>query len=175
MVASSGVKQVSEQRHHQDEHSALENVSVVVFVVDGQRYALPLTAAERVVSMVAIAPLPDGPDVVAGVVNVHGDIVPVLDLRRRLGLPARSYGVDTWLLLAQTPQRVVALPVDEVHGVVEVDRAQVVPPGAAVPGASVLAGVAALPDGLLLIDDPSAFLSLEDDRRLVEAIGRAAG
>lgn len=169
---------VSEQRHHHEgaersEGDSPDTLQVVVFVVDGQRYALPLAAAERVVSMVAISPLPDAPDSVCGAVNVHGEVTPVLDLRRRLGLPSREHGLESRLLLARTPHRVVALPVDEVQGVAAVTRAQVVSPESVAPGLATLAGIAALPDGLLLIDDPSAFFSLEDEHRLDEAIDRA--
>lgn len=71
----------------------MSRLDLVVFVIDGQRYALSLGAVERVLPMVAVSPLPAGPAIALGVINVHGTIVPVVDVRRRFGLPARDFGV----------------------------------------------------------------------------------
>ena len=150
-------------------------LAVVVFTLDGGRYGVALSAARRVLPMAAVAPLPGCPDAVLGAINVHGHLTPVFDLRRRLGLAPREYGPSASLLLAQAAARVVALPVDDVHGVEEIPAEQVVPPSGVLPGVEQLAGVAALADGLLLITDLDAFLSLEQERQLDDAIVRAGG
>ncbi len=93
---------------------------LVAFVIDGHRYAVALGAVERVLPMVAVSPLPEAPAIALGVINVHGTIVPVVDVRRRFGLPARDFGVTTRLLLAHAGRRTLAVPADEVLGVVEV-------------------------------------------------------
>ena len=92
----------------------------VVFCLEGQRYALHLSQVERVLSMVAVSPLPETPAVVAGVINYRGSVVPVLDLRPRFGFARREFGLTDQLLLARTTRRMLALPVDEVLGVNEV-------------------------------------------------------
>lgn len=150
-----------------------DTLSVVVFSLDGQRYGLPLAAAERALPMASVSPLPGCPDVVLGAINVHGDVTPVFDLRRRLGLAAREYGPSDRLLLARTARRVVALPVDDVHGVAEVASAQVASPDSVLPGIGRLAGIAALADGLLLIDGLGTLLSLDEERQLDAAIDEA--
>ena len=154
--------------------SDADALAVVVFSLDGQRYGVPLAAAERALPMAAVSPLPGCPDVVLGAINVHGDVTPVFDLRQRLGLAAREYGPGDCLLLARTARRVVALPVDDVHGVADVAGAQVVSPESVLPGIGRLAGIAALADGLLLIDDLGTLLSLDEERRLDAAIDEAA-
>ena len=75
---------------------------LVVFGIEGQRYALPLLAVERVLPMVAVSPLPKAPSVALGVINFHGQVVPVLDIRNRFGLPSRDYGLTGHLLIART-------------------------------------------------------------------------
>jgi purine-binding chemotaxis protein CheW len=140
---------------------------VVAFVVDGRRWALALDAVERVVAMVAVDALPSSPDGVVGVVNVHGDAVPVLDLGARYGLPPHPCGPDAQLLLARTSRRRVAVPIDEALGVLEAGTTAV---DAAAPP---VAGVAALADGLLVIHDLDAFLTSEQEDRLAHALADA--
>ena len=150
-------------------------IAVVVFSLDGRRYGLPLSTAERALPMAAVSPLPGCPDAVLGAINVHGDVTPVFDLRRRLGLEPREYGPDARFLLARTATRVVALAVDGVQGVAEFASGQIVPPESVLPGIEQLSGIAALADGLVLINDLELFLSDEEEQQLDDAIRRAGG
>jgi len=145
-------------------------IRLVAFLIDGNRYGLPLERVERVLPFVAVAPLPKAPASTMGVVNLHGQVVPVLDVRRRFGFPPRGYGLSTYLVIARSTRRVLALPVDEALGVVEANADAVKPPDSILPGIGHVAGVVALPDGLLLIHDLDAFFSLEEERQLTEAL-----
>jgi purine-binding chemotaxis protein CheW len=147
--------------------------AVVAFMVEGQRYALPLGAVERVLPMLAIVPLPEAPPVALGVFSLHGTVVPVLDLRRRLALPVRDYPLHAHLMVARSRRRIVALPVDEVNGVVEVPADAVTRPEAVLPGIGHVAGIVTLDDGLLFIQDLDAFLSLDEERSLAQALAEA--
>jgi len=142
----------------------------VVFRLEGQRYALDLSQVERVVPMVAVSPLPKTPAVVAGVINYRGFVVPVLDLRPRFGFPHREFRLTDHLLLARTTRRMLALPVDEVLGVNEVPVEDTFDPSTLQPGAGYVTGIAALADGLLFIHDLEALLSMDEERRLTEAM-----
>jgi signal transduction histidine kinase len=62
----------------------------VLFVLDEQRYTLPLANVEKVVSAVYVTPLPQAPDIVTGIIDVQGQVVPVINLRRRFHLPERT-------------------------------------------------------------------------------------
>jgi purine-binding chemotaxis protein CheW len=141
-------------------------LQLVVFSIDRQRYALPLHAVERVLPMVAVSPLPQAPAVVLGVINLHGQVIPVLDLRRRFGLPLCDYGLTARLLVVRTRRRTLALPVDEVLGVSGVAAETITRPDALLPGIGHVAGIVTLADGLLLIHDVEACLSLDEERRL---------
>lgn len=87
---------------------------LIIFTLDDQRYALPLPAVDRVVRMVAIIPLPNAPDIVLGVVNFQGRVIPVIDVRRRFRLPEREIALTDQLLVAHTARRPVALVADAV-------------------------------------------------------------
>lgn len=147
-------------------------LQLVVFGIDGQRYGLPLAEVERVLPMVAVSPLPEAPPVARGVINLHGRVVPVVDIRRRFDHPARDYGLTARLLVARTPRRTLALPVDEALGVQEVPHEAVAAPAAVLPGIGRLAGIAALADGLLFIHDLDTFLSLDEERQLDGALAK---
>ena len=152
------------------EGSALQ---LVVFDLEGQRYALPLGAVDRVLPMVAVSPLPKAPAIALGVINLHGQVLPVLDIRRRFGLPLREYGLAARLLVVRTSRRVMVLPTDEVLGVQEVATEAITAPKAVLPGIQHVSGIVALPDGLLFIHDLEACLSLEEEERLDDVLREA--
>jgi len=143
---------------------------LVVFTLDGQRYALPASAVERVLAMAALSPLPQAPAIALGVINVHGRVLPVLDIRRRFGLPDRAYGLTAQLLVARTQRRTVVLPVDAVLEVTEVAPQAIIAPDTILPGIGHLAGIVALPGGLLFIHDLDGFLSLDEEQELTQAL-----
>lgn len=150
-------------------------VHLVVFDVGRQRHAFPVEAVERVLPMVALSPLPSAPVTVLGLVCVSGEVIPVLDLRLRCGLQPQTYGLSTYLLLARSSRIRLAFPVDEVLGVAEVEPETVTPADALVPGLDPLRGVAVLEDGLVYIHDLDAYLSLDEEKRLTEALKVEAG
>lgn len=145
-------------------------VLLVTFTIDGQRYALHLERVDRVLPMVAVSSLPKAPTVALGVINLHGRVIPVLDIRRRFGLSHREHELTAHILVARTSRRTLALPVDEVLGVEEVEGDTVIPPDAVLPGIGHVAGIVALADGLLFIHDLEAFLSLDEEQQLTEAL-----
>lgn len=123
----------------------------------------------EIVRAVAIAPLPAAGQVVEGAINVRGTIVPVLDIRARLGLPAKEVALDDHIVIAAAAGRTVAFRVDEVEDVADVPDAAVAAPVTLTTAARHIAGVAALPDGAVVIADLATFLS----RWEAEAIDRA--
>lgn len=143
---------------------------VVAFVIDSQCYALPLGCVQRVLPMPAVAPLPDAPAIARGVINLHGTILPVIDLRIRLGLPLREHGIEGHLLIARAARRALALPVDEALGLRELPADSVAQPIDVLPGLHRVAGIASQPDGVLFIYDLDTLLSLDEEARLDEAL-----
>jgi purine-binding chemotaxis protein CheW len=142
----------------------------VVFVLDGQRYALHLSAVERIIRAVEVTPLPKAAEIVLGIINMQGRIIPVVNIRRRFRLPEREIDLSDQLIIANTIKRSVALVVDEVRGVIEQAQEEVVPAEAVLPGAKYVEGVVKLEDGMILIHDLNRFLSLEEERSLDKAL-----
>ncbi|HYN74460.1 MAG TPA: chemotaxis protein CheW [Candidatus Methanoperedens sp.] len=143
---------------------------IVVFALDDARCALSLSAVERPVRAVAITPLPNAPEIVLGVINAQGRIIPVVDVRKRFRFPARGMNVDDRFIIARTTRRTVALVVDAVLGVRELAAGELVSARRCLPFAFYLQGVAKMEDGLVLIYDLDRFLSLDEEGALDAAM-----
>jgi purine-binding chemotaxis protein CheW len=141
---------------------------LVVFTLDDQRYALYLHAVERVIRSVEITPLPKAPDIVLGVVNIQGRVIPVVDIRKRFRLPEREINLSDQLIIASTSKRPVALLTDAVNAVIEQSGKRTITSEDIMPGIKYIEGVVKLEDGLILIHDLDKFLSLEEEKALDE-------
>lgn len=145
----------------------------VIFVLDDHRYMLSLSDVERVVPAVYITPLPHAPAIVTGIINVQGQVMPVINLRRRFHLPERGLEPTDQLIIAHTSQRTVALIVDMVIGVVTIPQQTIVHRADILPSIEYIAGVAKQDDGVTLIHDLETCLSLEEERALHTALQAA--
>ena len=146
---------------------------LLIFEVGGSRFALPARLLHEVVRAVAIAPFPRAPPIVEGVINVRGTVVPMLDIRQRFGLSPTPVAPEQHLLIAQAGSRVVALRVDRAVDLVSVDEAAIESAARVAPGAEYVAGIAKLPDGLLVIHDLERFLSLDESQQLDTVLAQA--
>lgn len=147
---------------------------VVVFTLAEQRYGIPLVAVERVVRIVEITPLPASPEFIRGVINVQGEIMPVLDLRRRFGLPERPTRLSDQLLIIRSANRSFALVSESPCEVRECTKQMLTAAAEILPDFPFLTGVAKLPDGLILLSEPEVLLSPGESTALDELLGREA-
>jgi len=155
-------------------YAELHMSPLVAFSVEGVSLALPLEQVSKTVRAVAATPLPRAPAIVCGVVNVQGLVIPMVNLRRRLGLVEREMALDDQLLIARSATRVLAMIVDAVAGVVEYDEKDFVAVETVVGGTRLVKGIVKAPDGLLLIHDLDSFLSLDEERELDAALAPVA-
>ena len=100
----------------------------VVFKVDGAEYALPAADVLQMESFTGATPVPGAPAHVAGLVQVRGRVIPVVDARVRFGLPPGERTLDTRVVVGQLGSRIVGLLVDSAREVLKLDPAQVKPP-----------------------------------------------
>ena len=147
-----------------------EPVHLVIWRLDQLRCALAIEQVLRVIPAQALTPLPGTTPGVAGVINVGGQVLPVFDVRGRLGLPDRRLRASDHLLLAQAGARQVAVVVDSVEDTASYDPQDIVDPQSLLAASPTISGVLKLADGLLLIHDLSAFLSPQDEQTLATAL-----
>jgi purine-binding chemotaxis protein CheW len=144
---------------------------LLIFTLDGQRYALRLATVERVVRAAAITPLPHAPEIVLGVLDLQGHVIPVIDLRRRFRLPLRPIRTSDQYLIAHANARTVALVVDGAESLLECGDDAIIAPGDITAGTELLEGVTRTAAGLVLIHDLASLLFPEEEALLARALG----
>lgn len=144
--------------------------SLLVFALDDWKCALPLSSVERSYRAVAVTPLPGAPAKVMGIVNVHGVLHPVINLRHCFRLPPRTLSPADHLIIGHTTRRNVALVVDSVVGVIECARQEIAAADTILSGMEYVSGIVRLKDGMILIHDLDSFLSLEEENVLDQAL-----
>lgn len=142
---------------------------------DDLRVALPLLFVTRVVRAVHLTPLPGAPDIVLGVIDAGGEVVPAVNMRRRFRLPERDMALTDQIVIARTRLRPVALVADTVHGIFEYTGPDIASADTILPGLEYVDGVARLDDGLVLIHNLDRFLSLDEAAALDSAIALREG
>ena len=150
-------------------------VTLLVFRLEDRRFAVLASLVREAVRVVAVTPLPRAPAIVEGVINIRGVLVPVLDIRQRFGMRPAALSLDQHLLIAWAGARLVALRVDGAEALVEVEADAIEPATRVAPGAELVAGLAKLADGVLVIHDLERFLSLGEAEAVDAAVAGAAG
>lgn len=143
---------------------------LVVFSLDSQRYALNLASVERVIHAVEMISLPKAPGIILGLINLQGRVIPVLDLRKRLGLPKQEVELSDHLIIAHTSRWEVALVVNAVHGVIERSEQEILAAEKIFPGIEYVKGVVKLEDDIILIHDLERSISMDEEMALAEAL-----
>jgi purine-binding chemotaxis protein CheW len=143
---------------------------ILVFTLDELAYALPLLTVVRVIHAIEIRHLPEAPEIITGIINVKGQIIPVADIRKRFGLVAHEIDPNDRLIIADTGKRQVAILVDTVTGIRDLAPRQLTDARETLPFAEHIRGVAKVDDGLVLIYDLDRFLSLDEEKELEQAL-----
>lgn len=148
-----------------------DDIQLVSFRVGPQEFALDILQVQRILRHQAPAPLPQAPHFLEGVVPYEGGAVPVVDLRKRLGLDA-VVNEETRLMVVDLGDQRVGVLVDEVREVLRVDSTTITAPGPMVSGlaAAYIAGIVTRPERTIIILNARKLLS-STERLALNAIG----
>lgn len=138
------------------------------FFLDGHFFGTPVPQVQEVIQYQVMTRVPLAPNVVSGMINLRGQIVSAIDLRRRLGLPDRPEGQLPMNVVVRTSEGAVSLLVDEIGDVIEVKEESLENPPETVQGFAreVLRGVYKLSGRLLLALDIDRVVDLGDLTKL---------
>jgi purine-binding chemotaxis protein CheW len=143
---------------------------ILVFTLDNLTYALPLPPVVKVIHAVEIRHLPKAPEIISGIINVQGQIIPVADIRKRFGLAGRETDPDDRMIIAIAGKRKVVFFADTVTGIRDMTSRQFADARESLPFAEHIRGVAKIDDELILIYDLEEFLSIDEEKALEDAL-----
>jgi purine-binding chemotaxis protein CheW len=125
-------------------------------------FGVPVTKVQEVLRAQERTRIPLVSPVVDGLINLRGEIVTTLDLRRRLELPPRNEGAEAMNVVIRSDEGVVSLLVDEIRDVLDVEDAdfEPVPPTLTGPCRDLVTAIFKLDDALLLILDTERLLDI---------------
>ena len=133
-------------------------VQLVTFCIDDLLFAIPVQAVDQIIRAVKITPLIQAPRTILGVIDYHGTVIPVMDIREKLGMPSRAINVNDRFIITRSNAHTMALVVDTIQAVTEA--------GEMLTGnidhfsAKInIDGISRSDEGLILIYDPDTFLS----------------
>ena len=105
-----------------------EKAKYLTFWTDGELFGIPIQDVVQITGMQKITPLPDFPDYAKGVINLRGNIIPVIDMRVRLKRPETVCNDNTCMVVTSVGGTDMAFIVDAVDEVAEIDRGSIAPP-----------------------------------------------
>ena len=160
-------------------------LAVLIFTVGSQSYSLPVTYVVRIIEMVTITPLFEGPAMIQGLINLQGAATPVIDLRRHFGCSTPVYGANTPIIVVDAGGggQKLGLIVDAVEDVLHISQASLelietfLPPEAAGQGSpqtAYLSGVIKIEQRIIPLVDARALLTVTEQRVLAETLYKDA-
>lgn len=153
-----------------------ELLQLVSFVVAEEEFAVPILSVQEINRMLQITRVPQSPDFVEGVINLRGRIIPVVDLRKRFGMPSLEQTDDARIIVVEVNDRVIGFEVDSVNEVLRIKSSIVEPPPPMACGldANYVQGVGKLDDRLLILLDLDRLFSDEELQQVEAATQRLA-
>ena len=136
---------------------------ILVFYLDDGVYALHIHAVERIVRAVEVTVLPKAPDIVMGVINLQGKVIPVVNIRRRFGLPERDIELSDRFIIARASKKIFALIVDTIGNIIDINDMDIIAPAKITQGIELVEGIIKSDNGMILIHDLEKFLSLDEE------------
>lgn len=97
----------------------------LTFWLDGQLYGASVAHVEQIVSMMPITEIPEYPHYSKGIINIRGSIVPLIDLRIRLGKEEAEYNDYTCIVICRIDDAMIGFIADAVDAVVSIEPEQI--------------------------------------------------
>lgn len=135
----------------------------LVFTLDDHAYALPLDAVARVLRAVYLTPVPEAPEILLGIINMGGTVVPVMDIRKRLRLRSLPMEAEDRIIVSRAASRTIAFIADGVEGLAVFEPDEMREPGQILPDMEGrVEGIGITSDQTVLIYDINRLFSIQD-------------
>ena len=111
-----------------DQHEAGNLMQLVSFHVGGEEFGLNILRVQEIIRIQQLTRVPNSPDFVDGVINLRGKVIPVIALRKRIGLADRPHDKQTRIVVVEVNGNVLGFIVDSVSEVLRIPADTVEPP-----------------------------------------------
>ena len=127
----------------------------VIYQLAGELFGVEIASVESIIKMQTIAVIPKAPDFVEGVTNLRGEVLPVIDLRKRFDIPVSENKNDTRIIVIEIEGQHIGMIVDAVTEVLTLEDSDIESPSTLVIGNNVnfITGIAKVDDRLITIID----------------------
>lgn len=149
----------------------------LTFVLGGENFALETSRVKEVLEYTTITRIPRMPDFLCGVINLRGNVVPVMDMRLKLGMPSAGRTVDTCIVIVEVDfddeSATIGCLVDSVKEVLEIEANEIEPPpkmGMRL-GTDFIQGMARQGESFIIILDINRIFSIDEVALLQDAGG----
>lgn len=145
-----------------------EILQLVSFVIGEEEFGVDILAVQEIIRMIEITRVPNSPHFVEGVINLRGKVIPVVNLRNRLGLPPKEYSKSTRIIVVELEKKTVGFIVDSVSEVLRISTIVTEPPPQMVGrvDSEYITAVGKLEDRLVILLDLNRILSNKEKAML---------
>lgn len=143
-------------------------LQLVSFCLGDEEFGIDILMVQEINRMLDITKVPKSPDFIDGVINLRGRVIPIINLRKRFGLPVKEADKETRIVVVEIEGNIVGMTVDSVSEVLRLPLDTIEPPPPMVSGvdAEYIKGVAKIGDQLLILLDVSKLLSTKEKEML---------
>lgn len=145
-----------------------ELLQLVSFKIGNEEFGVDILKVKEINRMVEITKVPNAPSFVEGIINLRGSVIPVIDLRVKLGLQSIAQSKDTRVVVTEINDQTLGFIVDQVSEVLRIPKNITEPPPAMVAGinSEYITAVGKLEDRLLILLDLEKVLTKEEKLKL---------
>ena len=104
---------------------AAEGSQFLTFALDNEQYGVEILKVQEIKGFSSITPIPNTPSYIKGVMNLRGAIIPIVDLRAKLGMTEAAYSQFTVIIVVRVGAKVVGLLVDAVSDVLDIPKSDI--------------------------------------------------
>jgi purine-binding chemotaxis protein CheW len=149
-----------------------ELLQIVSFKIGNEEFGIDILKVQEIIRMITVTEVPNSPVFVKGVINLRGRVIPVLDLRIKLGMTQIEYNSSTRIIVVEIDGVTVGFIVDAVSEVLRIPQSITEPPPGIVAGidSDYITSIGKLEDRLLILLDLEKILSLKEKDELKKAV-----
>ena len=152
---------------------------MISFSIGEEHYGVDIQEVKEVIRIREITQLPKAPTFVKGVINLRGDVIPIIDLREKFGLEQLDYTEVTRVIVVEVDGKSIGMVVDRVSNVIKIPQDEIEPPPPLVGGLSgeYLRGIGKLGEKLIVLISIDKILTTDEKIELkkMEEVKEPAG